>query len=93
MLSLIGCTNAQPSEKNAMLNEKLISIAKNQINKKRPEWSDKLKRTPQVIDKADYWIITFPLPQPKEDVIVTGGAPVVWIDKKTMEVTRLYHTQ
>ena len=76
-----------------MINEQLISIAKKQIIQERPEWVAKLKRQPQISDKGHYWEIVFLLPQPKDGTFILGGSPIVWIDKETMKVIRLYHTQ
>ena len=86
-----GCSNKQSSLPNNMLNEKLISIARNKIVQTCPECIG--NRQPQIFDKGDHWEVAFLSPQTKEGIITVGGEPVAWIDKKTMEVIQLYLMQ
>ena len=86
-LAFCGCADKQASLQNNTLDEKLISIAKNELaHKKLPRPIGNLK--PKVLDKGDYWEVAF-ISQPQGGVVDLGGEPGVLIDKKTMKIIQI----
>jgi hypothetical protein len=69
-------------------NERLLEIAKKEIETRHPEWQDELSLKPVFLDETNYWEVTFELPS-----ATAGGTPVVDIDKMTLKVLRVYHGQ
>jgi hypothetical protein len=53
-----------------------------------PEWKAEYTLPPKVIDRGSYWEYTFALP-----ANTVGGTPVVYIDKQTRQVTKMFHEQ
>lgn len=71
-----------------MNNEELIQRAKEAIIVAHPEWQSELSLPPVVEDKGAYWEVSFELPE-----LTLGGVPVVEIEKHSMKIARVYHTQ
>jgi hypothetical protein len=63
-------------------------IGQKYFDEHAPQWKDEYARPSTVIDHGDYWEYTFPLP-----VGMVGGSPVVYIDKRTLQVTKMFHEQ
>lgn len=93
LMIFCGCATDPTQAQVTMLDRTLLRIAKEHILKNRPEWGYEIDHPYSVRDKGSYWEVVFSLPAPKDGELVLGGVPVVWIEKESMKVIRLYHTQ
>jgi hypothetical protein len=74
-----GCMNATECA--------VTQIAEKEVAAKFPDF-DMARNPPMVQDKGNQWRVDYRLPDG-----VLGGTPVVLIDKKTMKVVRVFHSQ
>jgi hypothetical protein len=79
-LQLMGQAMSQPTCD-------LMKIAQEQITIRFPDF-DPTGMTPVVLEKGDFWELTYQLPSG-----MLGGAPIVTIDKRTCTVIRVEHSQ
>ena len=89
---VIGGCAPKPAGDTAAVEEgvqrELLSTARAYVAENHPEWLDDFKLPPKVLDRGEYWEVTFLLPKD-----VAGGVPVVLITKVDGKVLRAYHTQ
>lgn len=85
-LAVAGCASLRAEQMTAKEKEAL-SVAEKFIAGRYSDF-DKHNKKPVLKDTGNHWEVTYELP---EDMI--GGAPVVIIDKQTMQVIRSFRTQ
>jgi hypothetical protein len=68
--------------------DEIKQIGQRFLDKNAPLWADEYKLPSTVIDHETYWEYTFLLPAG-----MVGGTPVVYIDKRTLQVTKMFHEQ
>ena len=93
MLCMLGCQGpSDTSEKLVMdvpTKTQVTQFANNYILENFPNWpAPEAGWVPEVLDQGDNWEFRYALPPN-----VTGGGPVVVINKKTMAVIKAYHEQ
>ncbi len=69
--------------------ETVIKAAKEAIKNEHPEWTKSFNLIPVLADMSTYWEISFHFP----DDTIMGGTPVVELEKDTLKVIKMYHTQ
>ncbi len=70
------------------LTQKLNLLAEAYILEKYPESTDVLSLDVKIIDRGEYWVVTYILPE-----LSIGGVPEVYIRKDSLMVEKAYHTQ
>lgn len=85
-LVVIACSSLRAEQMTAKEKEAL-SVAEKFVANRYADF-DKRNKKPVLKDAGDHWEFTYELP---EDMI--GGAPVIIIDKRTMQIIRSYRTQ
>jgi hypothetical protein len=68
--------------------DEVKTIGQRFLDENAPLWTDEYKLPSTVIDHGDFWEYTFLLPAG-----TLGGTPVVYIDKRTLQVTKMFHEQ
>lgn len=71
-----------------MTHNDLLTTAVTYLEKNHPAWRDIEGLPYKVIEHAEYWEVTWELPDG-----VLGGSPVVYISKSDGTVVRAFHTQ
>jgi len=65
MVCLVLCVSCGPSaeRKKTVAEEDLMSVARDYIEKERPEWEPDFGLPYKITDKGRYWEVTFELPE------------------------------
>jgi len=67
---------------------RVVAAAVASIAQNRPEWLAQADHPPVVREETDYYVVTWQLPPG-----TVGGSPVAHVEKESLRVVDLYHTQ